>query len=401
MTAYDDEAFQESAATARELVDAAGAAATDRDREAMVEAFTIATRYELMFWADALDTQSLARVVRLGHRLASLARRSGRAGHRARVRERSRLGRHHPVRPRLDSEHQPHRALRGHSGRTVRRGRTRRRDPAVQQHHAGPAGRRRGNAEFGISTHSQATFSRAAGSDTVTVLAPLQHRATAIGVRADRTDLQSPRDLDGLTYAGFGDPGDNETLSQVIRNDGGTGEFTSVVLGTSAYEAVYSGTADFTVSYVAWEGLEARTPRPADAVLRAHRLRVPRRLLDRGRRQRDLDVGTSRQCPGVRPGPAAGVPDSRGRSASAERRHLIDANPGLFTDESLVFESQQMLSADYMRDDSGQVGTLDLERWSGYSRFLFEAGLLAGADGATLTEEPDWSAYFTDAYLVH
>ncbi len=56
VSAYDDEAFRASVVTARELVDAAGAAASDREREAMAEAFTIATRYELMFWADALAT---------------------------------------------------------------------------------------------------------------------------------------------------------------------------------------------------------------------------------------------------------------------------------------------------------------------------------------------------------
>ena len=57
VSAYDDEAFRASVATARELVDAAGATATDTDRAAMIEAFTIATRYELMFWADALVTR--------------------------------------------------------------------------------------------------------------------------------------------------------------------------------------------------------------------------------------------------------------------------------------------------------------------------------------------------------
>lgn len=57
VSAYDAEAFQDSVAAARELVDAAGAAATDSEREAMADAFTIATRYELMFWADALATQ--------------------------------------------------------------------------------------------------------------------------------------------------------------------------------------------------------------------------------------------------------------------------------------------------------------------------------------------------------
>lgn len=80
-------------------------------------------------------------------------------------------------------------------------------------------------------------------------------------------------------------------------------------------------------------------------------------------------------------------------------RDLIDANPGAFTDEELVFESQRMLAADYMTDSSGQVGLQNLETWTGYSRFLFERGLLTDENGNTLTEEPDWSTYFTDDYL--
>ncbi|MEV4633628.1 ABC transporter substrate-binding protein [Rhodococcus coprophilus] len=256
-----------------------------------------------------------------------------------------------------------------------------------------------GNAEFGISTHSQATFSRSAGSDTVTVLAPLQHRATALGVRADRTDLLSPKDLDGRTYAGFGDPGDEETLRQVIRNDGGTGEFESVVLGTSAYEAVYSGTADFTVSYVAWEGLEAehrglpmRYFAPTDyGFPDAYSIVVDGNETWLAKHPDRAKAFVQALQQGYR----IAADDPR-RGAQA----LIDAAPGTFTDESLVFESQQILSDGYMRDANGEVGTLDLERWSGYSKFLFESGLLAGPDGSTLTEEPDWSEYFTDAYLV-
>ena len=91
-----------------------------------------------------------------------------------------------------------------------------------------------GNAEFGISTQGMTTFARAAGSRTVSVLAPLQHWATGIAVKADRADLARPRDLDGHIYAGFGDPGDEETLRQVIRNDGGRGEFTSLGAGNPA-----------------------------------------------------------------------------------------------------------------------------------------------------------------------
>ena len=57
VTTYDAEEFQASVATARELVDAAAEAATEAERDAMVTAFSIATRYELMFWDTALHPQ--------------------------------------------------------------------------------------------------------------------------------------------------------------------------------------------------------------------------------------------------------------------------------------------------------------------------------------------------------
>ncbi|MGW0019703.1 ABC transporter substrate-binding protein [Rhodococcus sp. NPDC003382] len=256
-----------------------------------------------------------------------------------------------------------------------------------------------GNAEFGISTQGMTTFARAAGSHTVSVLAPLQHWATGIAVKADRADLARPRDLDGHIYAGFGDPGDEETLRQVIRNDGGRGEFTSVILGTSAYEAVYSGTADFTASYLAWEGIEAE-----------HR-GLPMRYFsytDYGFPDAyAIVISGNEDWLAEHPEQARAFVQAvqRGYEIAAEdperaARDLIDANPGAFEDEALVFESQRMLSADQLRDENGNVGTQTLERWTGYSRFLYEKGLLAGPDGRPLTEEPDWSTYFTDDYLT-
>ncbi|QBJ97863.1 TenA family transcriptional regulator [Rhodococcus sp. ABRD24] len=57
VTTYDSPEFQESVVTARRLVDAAADAATAEQRAAMVRAFVIATRYELMFWDTALHPQ--------------------------------------------------------------------------------------------------------------------------------------------------------------------------------------------------------------------------------------------------------------------------------------------------------------------------------------------------------
>lgn len=255
-----------------------------------------------------------------------------------------------------------------------------------------------GNAEFGISTQSQATFARAAGAATTSVIAPLQHRATGIGVKADRADITRPRDLDGKTYAGFGDPGEVETLQQIIRNDGGTGNFTTVTLGTSAYEAVYSGQADFTVSYFAWEGLEAERNGTPMRYFQYTDYGFPDAysIVINGNQQwlQDHPDEARKFVQAVQRGyqTAADNPDQAAQD-------LIDANPGAFTDEDLVRESQRMLAADYMKDANGVVGAQNLETWSGYSGFLFDNGLLAGPDGKPLTQKPDWSEYFTNEYL--
>ncbi|NRI67765.1 TenA family transcriptional regulator [Rhodococcus sp. MS16] len=57
VSTYDAPEFHESVAKARELVDAAADAGTEADREAMSEAFRIASRFELMFWDSALHPQ--------------------------------------------------------------------------------------------------------------------------------------------------------------------------------------------------------------------------------------------------------------------------------------------------------------------------------------------------------
>ena len=256
-----------------------------------------------------------------------------------------------------------------------------------------------GNAEFGISFQSSATFAKAAGADTVSVLAPLQHWATGIGVRADRADIASPRDLDGKTYAGFGDAGEVATLQQVIRNDGGTGEFNNVTLGTSAYEAVYAGQADFTVPFIAWEGIEAQRAGEPFKVFDYTDYGFPDAYA--------IVVNASQSWIDENPDEARKFVQAlqRGYQLAADdpakgAQDLLDANPGVFGDEEMVRESQAMLAQRYMRDADGRVGAQTLEQWSGYSRFLYEHGLLVDESGNPLTAEPDWSTYFTDEYLA-
>ncbi|SNS72216.1 thiaminase II [Rhodococcoides kyotonense] len=54
VSTYDSEEFREIVSAARALVDEAANQATDAQRDAMIDAFVVATRYEAMFWDTAL-----------------------------------------------------------------------------------------------------------------------------------------------------------------------------------------------------------------------------------------------------------------------------------------------------------------------------------------------------------
>ena len=256
-----------------------------------------------------------------------------------------------------------------------------------------------GAAEFGISFQDTFTFAKASGADITSVLAILQHWASEIAVLADRTDISSPSDLDGKVYGGFGSLSEEPKMRRVIQNAGGAGTFTTVVLGTSAYEALYAGEVDFTEPFVAWEGIEAE--------LRG----VPLRTFayaDYGfpDAYSVLLIGNSSWLAANPDRAAAFVRAAqRGYQLAADdpartAQLLMDANPGAFAEPELVRRSQAMLSERFLRDESGRVGRQTLERWAGYSGFVVESGVLTGPDGAPLIAPPDFSTWFTNQYLA-
>ena len=254
-------------------------------------------------------------------------------------------------------------------------------------------------ADFGISFAPSLTLAVAAGRPLTSVMAILQRPASALAVRSDRSDIQTPADLDGLVYAGFGAPWEEVLVRTVIRNAGGRGEFETVVLSTFAYEAVYAGEADFVVPFMNWGGIEAElrgTPLKAFqyrdygfpdfyAVLL---MSNPEWLSANEEAARGFVRATQRgfQFAAENPDEAAQI--------------LIDTNPGVFPEEELVVRSARLLGSDYYLDERGAFGTQTLDRWTEFPRFLFENGLLMDADGNPLTAELDYEALFTDEYLA-
>lgn len=255
-----------------------------------------------------------------------------------------------------------------------------------------------GQAEFGISFQELATMSIAAGAELQSVLAVQQTWTTEVAVLADRDDIQSPADLDGLVYGGFDSPSGTAIMKGVIRGAGGTGDFETYTLGTTAYEALYSGDVDFTVPFIAWEGIEAAR-RGIELKSFAY--------TDYGfpDSYQVIVVGSEpwlRENPKVARGfvqaLARGYQDSIDDPAAAAQI-LQDENAGLLTDRDLLVDSQTMLAEKFMLDDDGVFGRQTETQWSELGGFLFDSGLLTDRGGKPLTEQPDWSTFFTNEYL--
>lgn len=255
-----------------------------------------------------------------------------------------------------------------------------------------------GHADFGFSYQAGVAYARAAGSDVVGVFSPNAKDTYAIGVRADDSAIKSPKDLSGKTYAGFGTPDEGPELSYVIKADGGTGKFKDVTLNTSAYQAVYSGKADFTIPVTTWEGIEAKLVGKPLKYFRFEDYGFPTQYASllassdkwlKANPELAKKFVTATQQGYVY---AAAHPDEAAKI-------LVDANPSALKNPELVKESEELLAKDYRKDDQGRIGYQDAAVWQKYGEFLYANGLLTNADGKKLTTEPDWTTFYSNAYL--
>ena len=257
-----------------------------------------------------------------------------------------------------------------------------------------------GAADFGFSYSAGVAFARASGADVTSVFAVLQHTALEIGVRADRADIRTPKDLDGKTYAGFGTPDEKPLLETVIRHAGGTGTFRDVTLNTSAYDAVYRGKADFTLPLATWEVIQARLAGKPLKTFKLSAFGVPseyssliassdRYLRAHGAVARRFLAATTRGYEYAASHPRAAA------------RILIGMNRQVLTQPELVYESAALMAKSYYRDPSGRVGVQAPAGWKRYAGFLYRVGALTDGDGHRLTRLPDPATYFTNRFLPY
>ncbi|WP_424930168.1 ABC transporter substrate-binding protein [Amaricoccus tamworthensis] len=256
-----------------------------------------------------------------------------------------------------------------------------------------------GVAEFGILSavgfHSQ----RATGADMTAVMAVVQHETGHLVFNGEREDIQRPADLDGLTYAGFGSAWEEALISTIIRNDGGEGNFETVTLGTSAYEALANGSVDFTLEVSTWEGVNSVLLNRPQRAFKYTDYGVPD--------QHTTFLGGNSTWLANNPETAEAFVKAaqRGYGLAATNPEeaadiLIAGTSGMLTNAELVKASMKALVAGGFLQDPGEaVGVIDPDMFESIAGFLFSAGILRGGDGHPLETMPNVSGWYTNQYL--
>jgi ABC-type nitrate/sulfonate/bicarbonate transport system substrate-binding protein len=253
-----------------------------------------------------------------------------------------------------------------------------------------------GKANCGITSQDNLPVAVEAGTDEVSVMPILQHQVNALIVKKD-SEFKSPKDLSGATYGGFGLPFEEPVVNEMIKDDGGSGEVKNVILNTGAYEAVYNGQVDTSLAFKTWELIEAA---------------------DRGIELREFPVqdygvpdtyNVVLACNGdwlkENPELAKAFVQATAKGfeyaiedPKAAGKILIEANPGAFPTEQLVYQSADMLAKSYYDDEAGNFGCQTKARWTEYPKWLYEQGILVDPSGNPLTSPPDYSTLYTNAY---
>jgi ABC-type nitrate/sulfonate/bicarbonate transport system substrate-binding protein len=255
-----------------------------------------------------------------------------------------------------------------------------------------------GKAEFGISFPESVTTFRAQDVPIVSVAAIIEHNTSAL-VTLKSSGLDSVAKLAGKRYAGFGGAYEQPVISEMLSCAGASSvNFQNITTQVDPIAALKSGQFDFAWVYMGWEGVEAQRQGVDLNVFPLTDYCIPDYsspviITSQQFIQQQPDV-IKRFIKATAEGYTYAV-----QHPSDAAKLLIDAAPkGSFDDQQLVYKSQEYLSPLYAPNEKCW-GTQSLASWTNYPRFMFNHHAIQDANGNPITQEPNYSAAFTNQFL--
>ncbi len=264
-----------------------------------------------------------------------------------------------------------------------------------------------GVADFALSNLSNVADSSIKNAGLKFVL-QVQQKASAIWCSlASNTSISSPKDFDGKTFATFGGNESDAVVKAMIKNDGGTGTFDKVTVGTSTFNTLSTGKADFGGFYTTWEGVQAELYGPKLNCFTEADYGIPGNA---------DEIGIISSSSYLKENPTI----ARKFIQAAQRgyyyaythpdkaaRILVKAASSADLKYAFVKRSMQVItsgeywgSLDDVKSGNFAVGSIDTASGQKYFDFLFESGAYTDEDNQPIANVPVAKKLVTSKYLL-
>ncbi|MCG1009968.1 ABC transporter substrate-binding protein [Salinicoccus sp. ID82-1] len=230
-----------------------------------------------------------------------------------------------------------------------------------------------GNGDFGISAQENVTQARLQGVDIVSLAAIIQDN-TSVLASPEEYGLETPSDLEGQTYGGYGSPIEEETIASIMQADGADiSEVDILNIGDTDFFTAVQRDVDFAWIYYGWTGIEAELRdfplNTIDFTEYSDALNFYTPVLMTNQNLIDSDPETVRAFTEAT---AEGYQFAM-EQPEAAAEHLIEAEPDL--DPELVRASQEWL-VDVYQGDAPYWGYQAQDVWQNYSDWMYENELI-------------------------
>ena len=264
-----------------------------------------------------------------------------------------------------------------------------------------------GVADFSLSTLTKVSTYATKGAQLKQVM-QVQQKPSAIWCALKSNGaIHRPRDFDGKTFATFGSSESDAVVRRMIQTDGGTGTFDKVTVGTSTFQTLTSGRADFGGFYSTWEGVQAELNGPELRCFTEPDYGVPGNA-------DSIGVITSNKIISSDPDLVKKFVQATQRGYEYAYEHgdeaaqiLVDEAPEANLDIALVKKSMKMIiDGEYWGDrakiNSGEqtFGAIDYDGTQQYFDFLAQSDAYTDANGDVVTTAPQSKDLATDTYLA-
>lgn len=253
-----------------------------------------------------------------------------------------------------------------------------------------------GQADVGIGATEGIIADVANGADVVSIAAILAHNTSALVALASST-IQNPRDLTDKIYGGWGANYETPIVNTMIKNDGGTPRFKTVILDGDPTPALQSRRIDFAWVFAGWEVLAAKQDGVNLQVFYLNKYGIPDYYTPNFITNQKVIKNKPEVLRKFLRATTKGYEYARTHARESAEILINSVPPETFPNKQLVYDSQDYISVWYA-DPGENWGWQNSNMWHDYPQFMLDAKSILNTNGQPV-EKINFETLYTNEFL--